>query len=170
MPPRPDGPPAVERVETLLERAEALTDPVAREITTELLRAVLDVYGAALGRVTAIGGETLTEKLAADEQVSPLLLLHDLHPWDARTRIDRALAALAEPGLDDVRLDPGEGDWESVARVRLRASGGGCGSAHRRTAIEAAILGAAPEVGRVEFDEVAAPPVLIPVESMWPVA
>jgi hypothetical protein len=158
-------PDVVEGIEALLMRAESLSDPKARELTTGLLRAVLDVYGAALSRVTTIAGETLTEELAADPHVSPLLLLHDLHPWDTRTRLDRALEAV---GVDpaDVTLNDGDGDWAAVATVRLRRTGRA--PTPDRAEVEAAILRAVPEVERVEFAEPPRRRRTLHPKTMWP--
>ncbi len=160
-------PDVVEGIEALLMRAESLSDPKARELTTGLLRAVLDVYGAALTRVTTIAGETLTEELAADPHVSPLLLLHDLHPWDTRTRLDRALEAV---GVDPaaVTVDDGDGDWAAIATVRLPRTGS-ASAPNRRAEIEAAILRAAPEVERVEFTEPAHRRGKPSAKTRWPI-
>ncbi len=90
-----------------------------------------------------------------------LLLVHDLHPLDADTRISRALervrpqlgshaGAIEYLGLDD----------QGVARLRLTTSGHGCGSSSStvRQAVEEAVAEAAPEVAGVQVEDVAAPP------------
>jgi hypothetical protein len=74
----------VARVETLLEELDSLADSAAREKATELVAALLDVYGEGLSRIVAQVAErddgALAEALAGDELVSHLLLLHGLHP------------------------------------------------------------------------------------------
>jgi hypothetical protein len=148
------------RIDTLLA-ASASGGAVARERAEELVRLVADLYGAGLERVLDIvhdaGALTdeVAEALAADELVSGLLLVHGLHPYDAGTRIDRALA-----GMRDAEL---LGVTKGVARVRL--SGHGCGSDTLRAAVEEAIEAAAPEITAIEVEEPAAG--VIPVSALF---
>ncbi|MDX6687130.1 MAG: hypothetical protein QOF86_3258, partial [Baekduia sp.] len=71
-------------VEGLLERAEALPDPVARDTAVGVAQGLLELYGEGLERIVGAVAErddgTLARALADDELVSHLLLLHDLHP------------------------------------------------------------------------------------------
>ncbi|MEV0201802.1 NifU family protein [Nonomuraea sp. NPDC050691] len=158
----------VRRVEELLESG---TDPRA----VELAEALLDLYGEALARVMAVAaaaGGGLPERIAADDLVAHLLLLHGLHPLDAPTRIRHALEGARD------RLGGAEAEIVSVeddlVRLRLRPAPrakGGCGStaARARSAVEQAVRDAAPEFERVLVEEEppAAPePVVIPVESL----
>ncbi len=89
----------VEKIEELVHRAESLPDPVARRIAVDLLQAVLDFHAAGLERMMEIaddnGGGTI-ERFAADDLTSSMLLLHDLHPDDLETRIDRAVRKLQD--------------------------------------------------------------------------
>jgi Fe-S cluster biogenesis protein NfuA len=93
--------------------------------------------------------------------VESLLLVHDLHPLDADTRISRALEAVRS------RLGSHAGvieylgiDDQGVAGLRLTASGHGCGSSSptARQAVEEAVAEAAPELAGVHVEEVTAPP------------
>jgi Fe-S cluster biogenesis protein NfuA len=162
----------VQRVGTLLEQVESLPDLAARSMALELVQTCLELYGEGLARVVrhagGAGGDALAQALAADELVSHLLLLHGLHPLDARTRIARALQAL-EPRLRahgaSVELLGVEG---GTARLRLHV-GGGCGSsgATARAAVEDAVAEAAPDVERVEIEEPGPGPALIPAESLF---
>ncbi|HEY7273177.1 MAG TPA: hypothetical protein VH502_10620 [Actinoplanes sp.] len=135
---------------------------VARERAEELVRLVADLYGAGLERLLEIVHDAgvltdeVAEALAADELVSSLLLVHGLHPYDAGTRIERALADVRDAELLDVTP-------EGVARVRV--SGHGCGSDTLRAAVEEAIEAAAPEVTRIEIEEPAAG--VIPVSALF---
>jgi Fe-S cluster biogenesis protein NfuA/nitrite reductase/ring-hydroxylating ferredoxin subunit len=99
-------------------------------------------------------------RLAADDLVASLLVLHDLHPDDTDTRVRAA--------LDEVRPYLGSHaggveylgvDTEGVVRLRLQGSCDGCPSSlvTVRTAIEKAIEEAAPEVARVEVEGVTGP-------------
>ncbi|MBF8187990.1 NifU family protein [Nonomuraea sp. K274] len=133
------------RIEALLETA----GPAA----TELVKELLDLYGDGLARVMAIVGEEQGARLAADELISSLLLLHDLHPLDIRARVRTALAG----GSAEVLAI--EGDL-----VRLRVRPTGCGSSAATSALRQSVLDAAPEIERVEIEF--ADTSLIPVESL----
>jgi Fe-S cluster biogenesis protein NfuA len=160
----PPGEPAVD-VAAIGERIEALLDAssahgaMARERSEELVRLVVDLYGAGLERMLDVlhdAGrldDAALAALAGDDLVASLLLVHGLHPYDVTTRIGTA--------LDDVRpyLATHGGDVElvgvapdGVARVRLLGTCDGCASSSvtLKLAVEAAILGAAPEVTTVE--------------------
>ncbi|MEU5867833.1 MULTISPECIES: hypothetical protein [unclassified Nonomuraea] len=120
------------RIESLLERAE----PPA----VELAQALLDLYGEGLTRIMAAADDELAARLAADDVVAHLLLLHDLHPIDVRTRVEDALRGT---GAEVVAV---EGD---LVRLRLGDDGeGGGGSAD---AVRRAVRDAAPEVEQVEI-------------------
>jgi Fe-S cluster biogenesis protein NfuA len=142
-----------ERIEALLASLRTGRD---RETAEELVRLLVEMYGDALGRMVGALREhapALLATLAEDELVDSLLLLHDLHPLDADTRIQRA--------LDRVRPYLGSHaggvtylgvDADGVARLRLEGSCHGCPSSAMtvQMAIEDAILNAAPEVTAVE--------------------
>ncbi|MCF6469654.1 hypothetical protein FAF44_14820 [Nonomuraea sp. MG754425] len=134
----------VARIEALLEAA----DPAAIELVGELL----GLYGEGLARVMDLAGESLGAELAADELVSHLLLLHDLHPLDLRARVEAAL-----PGAEILAVEDG------LVRVRVRASG--CGSS-AVSAAEQAVRAAAPEADRVEVEVGPGERPMIPVESL----
>ncbi len=96
----------IDKIEELVRRAEALPDPKARGIAVDLLQAVLDFHAAGLERMMEIAadsgaaGEAIIERIATDDLTSSMLLLHDLHPDDLETRIERAVRKAA----GDVRL------------------------------------------------------------------
>ncbi len=153
-----------DRIEGLLAELRTITDHQAREMAEELVRSLLELYGGGLERMMEIiyespsGGE-LFGRFAADDLVASLLLLHDLHPEDAETRILRALDGvrpyLASHG-GDVRLLGIEG---GVVRLRLEGSCHGCPSSSitMKLAVEKAIGEAAPEVAGIEVEGVADP-------------
>jgi hypothetical protein len=140
---------AADRVDRLLAQLRAGPDPRAAAVAEELVRCLVQLYGAGLERIVQIADP---ERLAADPLVESLLLVHDLHPLDTDTRIRRAVA-----GMAGVRYDGMDGD--GVAHVRF-TPGGGCQSS-TRAAIESAIGDAAPEVAGVVVEvDAPLPPLL----------
>jgi Fe-S cluster biogenesis protein NfuA/nitrite reductase/ring-hydroxylating ferredoxin subunit len=140
----------VAQVEALLEQVEGFGDPAARELATELVGALLDLYGEGLARMLAHVGDRTA--LAGDELVSHLLLLHGIHPWPVEERVRAALAEV-RPYLDshggDVELVEVAGDR---VRLRLQGSCSGCPSSAMtlKLAIEDAIHKHAPEIDRID--------------------
>ncbi|MFE9217801.1 hypothetical protein ACFYN3_15805 [Streptomyces lavendulae] len=138
------------RVEEVLEGLASGGDRRACAAAEELVRVLMDFYGAGLARIVErLGGETLSPVLD-DELVASLLSLHDLHPEDVGTRIGRALGAAGDT-VERVAFDEATG----VLRVRPRAaaSGCGCGSpADSARVLEEALACFAPEVTAVETE------------------
>jgi len=159
----------VARVDSLLEELETLPDPLARQTATEVVEALLDLYGEGLARLVGYVAENddgaLAEALAGDELVAHLLLLHGLHPMPLAARVQQALDGV-RPYLDshggDVEL---LGVDEGVVRLRLEGSCSGCPSSAvtLKHAIEDAIHKAAPDVERIEADGAVEPPVGVPL-------
>jgi Fe-S cluster biogenesis protein NfuA/nitrite reductase/ring-hydroxylating ferredoxin subunit len=149
----------VVRIERLLDEIEGLPDAGAREKALEVVEALLDLYGAGLGRiVTEVGARRDDELVAAllrDELVCHLLLLHGLHPLSVEKRVVAA--------LEEVRpyLESHGGGVELLGiageRVRLRLFGScsGCPSSTMtlKLAIENAIQKAAPEIEEVVAED-----------------
>jgi Fe-S cluster biogenesis protein NfuA/nitrite reductase/ring-hydroxylating ferredoxin subunit len=164
-----------ERIEALLEAASA-GGRLARERAEELVRLVVDLYGAGLERLLEIAhdagrlDDVLLDRLAADDLVASLLAVHGLHPHPVETRVAQA--------LDGVRpyLGSHGGDVEflgltdeGAVRLRMLGSCDGCASSAvtLTLAVESAIQAAAPEVTGIEVDE--APrtsPSVIPVSAL----
>jgi Fe-S cluster biogenesis protein NfuA len=155
----------VARVESLLEEVEALADHRARDTATELVAALLDLYGAGLERivteVAAIDDDgALAAALGSDDLVSHLLLLHGLHPVALETRVRGALEEvrpyLQSHGGNVELLEVADG----VARLRLEGSCSGCPSSTMtlKLAIEDAIRKAAPDVEEIQAEGAVAPP------------
>jgi Fe-S cluster biogenesis protein NfuA/nitrite reductase/ring-hydroxylating ferredoxin subunit len=146
-------------VEGLLERAESLPDPVARDTAVGVAQGLLELYGEGLERIVGAVAErddgALARALAGDELVSHLLLLHDLHPVPVAERVQGA--------LDEVRpyLDSHGGNVElvaiedGVARLRMEGSCSGCPSSAMTLslAIEDAIRKWAPDIEEVRAEE-----------------
>jgi hypothetical protein len=163
------------RVDRLLDQLRNGPDPRAALVAEELVRGLVQLYGAGLERIVAMVGPQRSRELCADPLVESLLLVHDLHPLDADTRVRRALDRLGRAGgagsagaagLASSLLAPGDARYDGidgggVARVRL-ASGSGCRSS-ARAAIESAIREAAPEVTDVVVEIEPAPPPLLSI-------
>jgi Fe-S cluster biogenesis protein NfuA/nitrite reductase/ring-hydroxylating ferredoxin subunit len=175
----------IDDVQVVGERISALIDAsasggvVARERAEELVRLVADLYGAGLERLLTILHELghlddeALAALAADELVSGLLLVHDLHPYDVTTRVEQALDNV-RPYLGshggDVELLEVSGD---VVRLRLLGSCDGCPSSSvtLKLAVEGAIEAAAPEIIAIEVQTAAevtsSRSPVITVDSLW---
>ena len=156
----------IARVEALLDEVESLPDP-GRATATELVQALVELYGEGLARIMArVDGAG--EELLEDELISHLLLLHDLHPTPLEERVRGALEEVRpymeshKGGVELVSIDGG------VVRLRLEGSCSGCPSSTMtlKLAIEDAIHRAAPDIEEVVADGVAdgGPPPLLQIQ------
>ncbi|GAA4629573.1 hypothetical protein GCM10023196_051450 [Actinoallomurus vinaceus] len=155
------------RLDTLLERLEQATGPVA-EIAAQAVEALTEVYGTALARMTALvdGLPELASALTRDELVHHLLILHGIHPQPVEERVARVLDD-ARPALRTggaVELAEITGD---VARLRWSGSRGCASSAAAvERALADAVLAVAPELRRVEVTPAERAPTVIPADSL----
>ncbi|WP_067860394.1 NifU family protein [Nocardia shimofusensis] len=160
---------AGDRIETLLEASSA-GGAVARERAEQLVREVVDLYGAGLARVVELMDTGMLERLARDDLVASLLLVHGLHPHDVDTRVRAA--------LDSVRpyLGSHGGDVElveiagAVVRLELTGSCRGCPSSSvtLELAVQDAVRAAAPEIEAIEVvAATTAPAAPIPADSLF---
>ncbi|MCK8437149.1 NifU family protein [Streptomyces sp. D2-8] len=150
----PDVEARLGRLDELLEGLESAPGPTTRS-ATEAVALLTEVYGEALARVLDHADEQVAERLAEDELLGHLMVLHDIHPEPAERRAARAVERL-RPAVQE---RGGDVEWAGVegqvARVRLKA-GGGCGSgcggggSEVTDAVRAAVLAAAPELTAVE--------------------
>ncbi|HZQ58103.1 MAG TPA: hypothetical protein VFA84_08710 [Acidimicrobiales bacterium] len=152
---------AGDRIEQLLDDIHAAVSAPAWAGVEELVRVLTDLYGAGLARtIELLAGEdrAAVERLAADDLVGSLLLLHGLHPDSLPARVRRAVDAVAPA----VRSRGGEVELEEVdeeratARVSLRA-GQGVGAAAEQ--IAAMLSAAVPDVSFAVTTEALAVPV-----------
>jgi hypothetical protein len=157
------------QVEEVLDRLATSGDPAAAAAAEELVRSLMDFYGAGLARIlhllSAAPGEP-TAHLLQDELVASLLVLHDLHPEDRDTRIARALDSVREHDLDVVGFDEDSGAL--TLRAASASAGGGCGcgsGAGAREAAEAALACFAPEVRTVDLRQA---PALLQIGTRTP--
>ncbi len=172
---RPEGWQAAgARIDSLIG-ATASAGPVARERAEELVRVVTDLYGAGLQRLLELLHErgALTDEVvdavAGDDLVAGLLLVHGLHPYDAGTRVERALAAVRPHlGAHGGEVELLEVTADGVARLRMP---GGCqsSSAALKLAVEGAIEAAAPEITAIEVEQspAGAAAAVIPVSALF---
>ena len=157
---------AGERIEELLATLRSASGDAAAA-AEELVRLLLGLYGDGLGHIMAAladegaAGERVRDRLLADPLVESLLLLHDLHPLDVDTRIQRALDRVRPylgshaGGVEYLGTGP-----DGVARLRLEGSCHGCPSSTVtvQLAIQGAIEDAAPEVTDVVVEGMTEPP------------
>jgi Fe-S cluster biogenesis protein NfuA len=138
----------IERVETLLDEVEQFPSP-QREVATELVSALLDMYGEGLSRIVAAGSVPVE-----DDLVAHLLLLHGLHPVAIERRV---LGALDEVRPYLVAHGGGVellGVRDGVVHLQLEGACNGCPSSALtlKSAVEEAIMRAAPDVERIEAE------------------
>ena len=143
------------RIEELLGQIRAAGDPATAEVAEEVVRLVVELYGAGLERAVELAGPQALARLVEDELVASLLVLHDLHPKDTETRVVEALDQVRPylgshaGGVELLGVDPA-----GVVHLRLEGSCDGCPSSTMtvKLAIERAIEEAAPEVTAVEVE------------------
>ena len=166
---------AGDRIQTLLDSCAA-GGAAAHERAQQLVREVAGLYGAGLERIVQLADAGLAERLATDDLVASLLLVHGLHPHDVRRRVsdalDRVRPYLGSHGgdVDLVGVVPGERPGEMTVRLSFTGSCKSCPSSAvtLELAVEDAVRAAAPEISSIEV--VAADPVakpgMIPAESL----
>ncbi|MFG3119180.1 hypothetical protein ACGF4C_33065 [Streptomyces sp. NPDC048197] len=178
-PAAPSAEEAGRRIEEVLDRLTQNGDPATGAAAEELVRVLMDFYGAGLARImhhlerTPDGtGPHPAQRTAllGDPLVTSLLALHDLHPEDTEARIGRALESVrGRHPAETAGFDPDTGT------LRLRAAdAGGCGCSGAdgtgRQTVEAAVSSFAPEVSTVEWEAAPAAdePVLLQISSRPP--
>jgi hypothetical protein len=152
------------RLEALVQQADRLPDPAARECARELVRALLDLHADGLERlldhVDAVTDGAVLDACAADDVVGGLLLLHGLHPLPVEDRVQRALEQ-ARPVLRSLGAEVELiGVDDGVLRLRFEANGDGrVSSAAVWRAVEEAITTNAPDLTGVEIEGLEVAPV-----------
>ncbi|MGI8952073.1 MAG: NifU family protein [Chitinophagaceae bacterium] len=124
-----------QHIQELIEEIDSLPDANARVLMQECIQEMLSFYGHGLEKILSIiskGNNTAAKdiynNLIEDSFVSSLLLIHDLHPLDLKTRLYQALEKV-KPYMDShggsvevVSLENG------VAKLKLSGSCKGCPS------------------------------------------
>ena len=160
-----DAQAAGERVEALLAELRSHAGPQVAATAEELVRCLVELYGAGLAQITEIlgadeAGPRILDKLVADPLVESLLLVHDLHPLDTSARIRHAVEEiLPQLGARAGEIEYQGLDEAGVVRLRLERTAGGCQStaATIQTVIEQAVAAAAPEATGVAIEVIEAP-------------
>jgi Fe-S cluster biogenesis protein NfuA len=160
------------RIEGLVRKLESAADPDLLTTAQELVRSLMELYGAGLERITEIvfakgeAGREILDQFGRDELVGNLLAANGLHPLDLEARVRRAVDKLrTKATVESLSVEQG------VIRLRLRASGSGCGSsaATLKSAVEEAIYEAAPDLIRLEIEgleETGAASGFVPLEKL----
>lgn len=164
----------IARIEELIHALDIMPDEAARTQARELTQALLDLHGTGLNRALEIvfdsrdAGQSLINKLADDDLVSKLLLLHGLHPLDLETRVRQAIEEVKPRlGLHGGSVELVEVTSEGGVRLKLEGNCEGCPSSRLtlKFSIEEAIYAAAPEITGLEVNglvEEHAPPAANP--------
>jgi Fe-S cluster biogenesis protein NfuA len=167
-------------IEELVRKLESAGDAGVRATARELVQALLDVHSAGLERVMELidqagePGAALIARLAEDDIVKHLLVLHGLHPVDLEARVQQAVEA-ARPSLRSKggHVERVVVDEAGTVAVTLRVEGGnhGCGSpsATLEAAVQDAIYTSAPDVASLIVEVASAEPVVaafVPIGSL----
>jgi Fe-S cluster biogenesis protein NfuA/nitrite reductase/ring-hydroxylating ferredoxin subunit len=167
---------AGDRIQTLLDSCAA-GGAAAQERAQQLVREVVGLYGAGLERIMQLAqqgqGPDLAERLATDDLVASLLLVHGLHPHGVHRRVSDALDQvrpyLGSHGGDVDLLDITDGPEGARVLLAFKGSCKSCPSSAvtLELAVEDAVRAAAPEVSSIEVVP-AAPGAtsVIPAESL----
>ncbi|OBF62592.1 hypothetical protein A5753_15285 [Mycobacterium sp. 852002-51971_SCH5477799-a] len=165
---------AGDRIQTLLDSCAA-GGAAAYDRAQQLVREVVGLYGAGLERIVRLAGDPgpeggLVERLATDDLVASLLLVHGLHPHDVYRRVsdalDRVRPYLGSHGGDVDLLEVVGGD---VVRLAFKGSCKSCPSSAvtLELAVQDAVRAAAPEISSIEVVTAeTAPANVIPAESL----
>jgi Fe-S cluster biogenesis protein NfuA len=150
----------LQRLDGLLREVERFPDPAAATHARAVVRALLDLHAAGLGRLldhieeAGEAGRAILDACAGDEVTAGLLLLHGLHPLGVEERVRQALEAvrpyLRSHGGGVELLSVNEG----VVRLRLQGSCHSCPSSAltMRQTVEEAIVARAPDVTAIEVE------------------
>jgi Fe-S cluster biogenesis protein NfuA/nitrite reductase/ring-hydroxylating ferredoxin subunit len=169
---------AGDRIQTLLDSCAA-SGAAAYDRAQQLVREVVGLYGAGLERIVQLAelsGQDpgLPERLATDDLVASLLLVHGLHPHDVHRRVsdalDRVRPYLGSHGGDVDLIGVADGPEGQIVRLAFTGSCKSCPSSAvtLELAVEDAVRAAAPEISSIEVvaAEPATPTGVIPAESL----
>jgi hypothetical protein len=146
-------------IEQLLDEIQALVPAPAWQRVERVVGRVIRLYGAGLARAldharaAGVEGARLDERVAEDDLLASLLLLHGLHPLDVVERVRRAVElARTELGLAEADLEvTSVRDGQVEIRTAQTLGGGAMAARVAEGAIRRAIETAAPEVTHVEI-------------------
>jgi Fe-S cluster biogenesis protein NfuA/nitrite reductase/ring-hydroxylating ferredoxin subunit len=150
----------IARVQELTGRLEDLEPGDCRELAEELTGAVVQMYGAGLERIVElIEDEETRGRLAADELVAGLLMIHDLYPVPLEERVTQALDSVRpymESHGGNIEL---LGFEDGIVKLRLQGSCKSCraSSSTLELAVRQALQEAAPDLLGMDVEGVAEP-------------
>lgn len=161
----------------LAELRELVPLPVWQRVE-DLLRLVVGLYGEGLARAIAHARDagavapTFDAKLAGDELLASLLVLHGLHPQSTEQRVQGAIRALtAELGIADDALTLVE-IRDGIVHLRARGSlgGGAMSPGLADSVVRRVVETAAPEIRSLEISGLPAPrdPSLVQLRTSRP--
>ena len=139
----------IARVQELTGRLEDLEPGECRELAEELTGAVVQMYGAGLELIVElIEDDETRDRLAADELVAGLLMIHDLYPVPLAERVTQALDSVRpymESHGGNIEL---LGLEDGVVKLRLEGSCKSCraSSSTLELAVRQALQEAAPDL------------------------
>src|SRR6478609_196119 len=159
-----------QKIEELVRQAEALPDPQARTLAIDLVSAVMELHAAALRRIVELArspehASHLTDAITADDFISAVLALHDLHPDPVGDRIKRS----AEKVRQELRPSSMDLELKEVTDhcVRVRLIGGKpAARAAARHWIQSALYEAAPEIEEIVIEGAEDHSEFVPLESL----
>ncbi len=149
---------AGDRIEQLLDGLESALDVRTWEQVQDVVSLVTELYGAGLARVLELAEDDdgLRRRMAEDDLLASLLVLHDLHPLGVEDRVRGAVDSV-RPYLGshggDVEILAVDAD-AGVVTLRMLGSCDGCASSSvtLELAVQGAIEAAAPEITRIDVD------------------
>ncbi|RPI06138.1 MAG: hypothetical protein EHM63_08820 [Actinobacteria bacterium] len=147
-----------DRIEQILDQLESSLDGRSWEQVQDVVSLVTELYGGGLARILELAGENdvLLHKMANDDLVASLLVLHDLHPLGLAERVHGAIESV-RPYLGshggDVEVLSIDGD-AGVVTLRMLGSCDGCASSSvtLELAVQRAIEEAAPEITSITVE------------------
>jgi hypothetical protein len=155
----------LEMIERGIHDLEAVEDPGVRAAVQQLVQAIIELHGGSLERLLEIvhaaggSGPAIIDQLGRDPVVSPLLVLHSLHPLSLEARVLEALNTV-RPLLRSKQVE-----LTSISNgvVRVRLTGG----PEDKGVLERALFDAAPDASAIDIEGGADGFVgFVPVESL----
>ena len=118
-----------QHIQELIEEIDSLPDPATRKMMQECIQEIVSFYGHGLEKILRViskgnsaAAKDIYNDLIEDSFISGLLLIHDLHPLDLKTRLYHALEKV-RPYIDShggsvelVSLEDG------IAKIKLSGS------------------------------------------------
>jgi Fe-S cluster biogenesis protein NfuA/nitrite reductase/ring-hydroxylating ferredoxin subunit len=151
------------RIEVVLDELATTGDTSVTDKAEELVTLLVELYGGGLERILELiraegdASEATLRRLAQDELVQALLVVHGLHPVPLDERIHDALESVRpymgshSGGVENLGVDD-----TGVLHLRLEGNCEGCPSSRVtvKLAIEDAVSKAAPEIERIDVEGV----------------